>query len=268
MIMQELGAMAAALGIGLSLGLVGAGGSILTIPVFVYILKVDPLSSSVYSMFVVGMASLAGAVQAFANKLADTNTILLFGVPSIIGVWIARKIIFPALPGRLFSWGALVITKEMLFMLCLSLLMLLAAVRMLQPFRQHDRAMETKPAIRLLLLRGMMVGVITGLLGVGGGFLIVPALYFWAGLPLKKSIGTALVIIAGNCLFSFCASYHSLAINWQLLFKFSFIAIVGILIGTRLAARLNSMHLKKIFGCFILATSFYMLYKTIAPLHV
>jgi uncharacterized membrane protein YfcA len=267
MIMQEIGAIAAALGIGLSLGLIGAGGSILTIPAFVYILKVDPLSSSIYAMFVVGISSLAGAVQAIVNKLVDIKTTLLFGIPSMAGVLVARKLLFPAIPSQLFFIGSLLVTKEMLFMFCLAALMLFAAVRMLQPVAtRDDHAVEAKPAIALLVVRGMLVGVITGLLGVGGGFLVVPALYFWAKLPVKKSIGTALIIICSNCLFSFWSSYHSLAINWILLLKFSVIAIAGILIGTRLSAQLNSAYLKKIFGWFILATSFYMLYKTIAPI--
>ncbi len=265
--MQELVACTAALGIGLSLGLIGAGGSILTIPVFVYVLKIDPLSSSIYSMFVVGISSLAGGIQSIINKLVDLNTTVLFGIPSIAGVFIARKFLFPAIPAHLFSIGSFVVSKEMVFMLCLASLMLFAAVRMLRPVtNRYDDSIPAKPAIALLLLRGVLVGIITGLLGVGGGFLIVPALYFWASLPVKKSIGTALIIICCNCFFGFWNSYTSLQLDWPLLIKFSAIAVAGILIGTRLSTRIQSIHLKKIFGWFILGTSFYIIYKTILPI--
>lgn len=265
--MQELVACTAALGIGLSLGLIGAGGSILTIPVFVYVLKIDPLSSSIYSMFVVGISSLAGGIQSIINKLVDWNTTVLFGIPSIAGVFIARRFLFPAIPAHLLSIGSFVVSKEIVFMLCLASLMLFAATRMLRPMtKRGDDAMPAKPAIALLLLRGVLAGIITGLLGVGGGFLIVPALHFWASLPVKKSIGTALIIICSNCFFGFCNSYSSLPIDWIMLIKFSAIAIAGILIGTRLSARIQSIHLKKIFGWFILCTSFYIIYKTILPI--
>ena len=202
--MQEVVACSAALGIGLSLGLIGAGGSILTIPVFVYVLKIDPLSSSIYSMFVVGISSLAGGIQSIMNRLVDLTTTVLFGIPSIAGVLIARQVLFPAIPAHLFSIGSFVVSKEIVFMLCLAALMLTAAIRMLQPVIHHDeQAVPSRPVLALLVLRGISVGIITGLLGVGGGFLIVPALYFWASLPVKKSMGTALIIICSNCFFWF-----------------------------------------------------------------
>jgi len=203
--MQDVGAFAAALAIGLSLGLIGAGGSILTIPVFVYLLKIDPLSSGVYSMFVVGISSFV------------------------------------------------------------------AAVRMLNPIDTGDQKSIAKNASLVILSsQGFLVGIITGLLGIGGGFLIVPALYFWAGLPIKKSIGTALIIICSNCIFSFWSSYASMQFDWPLLMKFSSIAIVGILVGTRVSFKIQSGYLKKAFGCFILWVSFYVVYKTLVlvPRHL
>lgn len=203
--MQDVGAFAAALAIGLSLGLIGAGGSILTIPVFVYLLKIDPLSSGVYSMFVVGISSFV------------------------------------------------------------------AAVRMLNPIDTGDQKSIAKNASLVILSsQGFLVGIITGLLGIGGGFLIVPALFFWAGLPVKKSIGTALIIICSNCIFSFCSSYASMQLDWPLLMKFSSIAIVGILVGTRVSFKIQSGYLKKAFGWFILWVSFYVVYKTLVlvPRHL
>jgi uncharacterized protein len=260
--MKELEAFAASLGIGLSLGFIGAGGSILTIPVFVYILKKDPLSSGVYSMFVVGISGMAGSIQSMFNKLVDFKVTLTFGIPSVAGVLIARKMIFPYIPDQLFSMGSFILSKNILFMLFLSLLMFLSALRMLNPAMTGDLAAPTdKPAIILLLFRGLFVGIITGLLGIGGGFLIVPALYFLARLPVKKAIGTALLIITANSLFSFLSSYASMNIDWLLLVKFSLGAIAGILIGTKLSKQIPGDYLKKIFGWFVLSISVYIVYK-------
>src|SRR5215470_15586588 len=121
--MKELETFIASLGIGLSLGFMGAGGSILTIPVFVYVLKKDPLSSGVYSMFVVGMSSMAGTIQSIFNKIVDFKVAATFGLPSVAGVLVARKLICPMIPVRLFSVGTFSVSKSMVFMLCLSFLM-------------------------------------------------------------------------------------------------------------------------------------------------
>src|SRR6476646_7301712 len=260
--MKELETCLASLGIGLSLGLIGAGGSILMIPVFVYILKKDPVSSSVYSMFVVGISSMAGSIQSIFNKLVDFKAALSFGIPSVIGVFIARKTIFPSIPEELFSVGSFTLSKEMLLMLCLSSLMFLAARRMLKPAIKKDQVeQEDKQVTMPLLLRGLLVGMVTGLLGIGGGFLIVPALYLLVNLPVKKAIGTALLIITINSLFSFLNSYASMEIEWLLLTKFSMGAILGIIIGTKLSRNIPGDYLKKTFGWVILCMSFYIIYK-------
>ena len=260
--MKELETFIASLGIGLSLGLIGAGGSILTIPVFVYILKKDPVSSSVYSMFVVGISSMAGSIQSIFNKLVDFKAVVTFGIPSVLGVFIARKTIFPVIPDELFSVGSFTLSKSMLLMLCLSSLMFLAARRMLKPAEKRD-AIELRDAqvTLALLLRGLVVAMVTGLLGIGGGFLIVPALYLLVNLPVKKAIGTALLIIAINSLFGFLNSYTSMEIDWLLLIKFSMGAVVGIIIGTKLSRKIPVNYLKKTFGWVILSMSFYIVYK-------
>lgn len=260
--MKELETFIASLGIGLSLGLIGAGGSILTIPVFVYILKKDPVSSSVYSMFVVGISSMAGSIQSILNKLVDFKAVLSFGIPSVIGVFVARKTIFPIIPDELFSIGSFTLSKGMLLMLSLSSLMVLAARRMLKPAIKDDRdEPEDKHRKISLLIRGLLVGIVTGLLGIGGGFLIVPALYLFVNLPVKKAIGTALLVITINSLFSFINSYSSTDIEWHLLIKFSMGAILGIIIGTQLSRKISGDYLKKTFGWVILAMSFYIVYK-------
>jgi len=258
--MKELETCIASLGIGLSLGLIGAGGSILTIPVFVYILKKDPVSSSVYSMFVVGVSSMAGSIQSILNKLVDFRAVLMFGIPSVAGVFIARRTIFPVIPDEL-SIGSFILSKNVLLMLCLSSLMLFAAKRMLKPAMKDNVRQVEKQVTMSLLLRGLLVGMVTGLLGIGGGFLIVPALYLLVDLRVKKAIGTALVIITINSLFSFLNSYDSMEIEWLLLLKFSLGAIVGIIIGTKLSQKIPGDYLKKTFGWVILVMSFYIVCK-------
>ena len=261
--MKEFAAYAASVTIGLSLGLIGAGGSILTIPIFVYILQKDPVSSSIYSMFVVGICSLVGSIRSMLDKLVDFNITILLGIPSVLGVLVARKIIFPAIPLQLFTIGSFILSKDILFMLCLSVLMFFAAEKMLKTTSHYEFNEDADIQLKtgLLLLQGLVVGIITGLLGIGGGFLIVPALYFWARLPMKMAIGTALWIIAINSLFSFSMSYSSMFVDWILLIKFSFGAIFGILLGSKLSSKISGNYLKKIFGWSVLSISFYIVYK-------
>jgi uncharacterized membrane protein YfcA len=261
--MKELLVVAVSVSIGLSLGLIGAGGSILTIPAFVYILKIDPLSSGIYSMFVVGVCSLVGGIRSTYKGLVDFRTATLFGIPSMLGVYLARHIIFPFIPTRLFSIGHFSFSKDVFFMLCISALMFPAALRMMRSSQkgvgEGPQKKERRPG--LLMLQGLLVGSITGLLGIGGGFLIVPALYLWAGLPMKDAIGTTLMIISINSLFGFLNSYLTMAIDWGLLVRFSTGSIMGILIGSKLAERISGNYLKRIFGWFMLTVSFFIVLK-------
>lgn len=261
--MQELAAYAASLTIGLLLGLIGAGGSIVTIPVFVYILHKDPASSSIYSMFVVGICSLAGSIRSMLNKLVDFKITLLFGIPSVLGVLTARQFIYPAIPQQLLCTGSFILSKNILFMLCLSVLMFFAAVKMLKVASCNKANQGTSAGLKTgpLLLQGLLAGIVTGLLGIGGGFLIVPALYFWAKLPMKMAVGTALLIITINSLFSFLNSYTTIVLDWALLLKFSVGAIFGIIAGAKLSSKIQGAHLKKIFGWFVLGVSCYIMYK-------
>ena len=261
--MNELITCAASLSIGLILGIIGAGGSILTIPVFVYILKMDPLPSSIYSMFVVGICGLTGGLKSIFNKLVDFKLTILFGIPSIIGVLIARKLIFPSIPLQLLTIGDFILTRNILFMLCFSVLMLISGFRMLMVSsgKYKTPVDQTGRNPGWLFLQGLLVGVITGLLGIGGGFLIVPALYFWGRVDMKTAIGTTLIIIAMNSLFSFATSYSTAIIDWNILIKFSLGSILGILIGTFLADKIHGYQLKKIFGCFVLTLSVVIMYN-------
>lgn len=263
--MNELLICAASLSIGLILGMIGAGGSILTVPVFVYLFKMDPLSSSVYSMFVVGVAGFTGGIQSVFNKMVDFKAILVFGIPSLIGVWIARYRVLPFIPEIIFRMGDFVCTKKFLFMFSFAVLMFISAYRMLSKSSAGSEPSTTnqKPSTIYLLMQGLFVGLITGLLGMGGGFLIVPALYFWGKLSMRTAIGTALIIIAINSLFSFANSYSGIQLDWNLLLKFTSGAVLGILAGTIAAHRVRVDQLKKIFGYFVLSLSVFILFHQV-----
>lgn len=267
--MKELEAYTASVVIGLCLGLIGAGGSILTIPVFVYILKTDPVASTVYSMFVVGICSLTGAILSFIKQLVDIKAAVVFGLPSVAGVFIARKLIFPVIPERLFSIESFVITKDIFIMLALAIIMLIVSIKMLKKKSTNAAELISQDKTKaIFFLQGICTGIVTGLLGVGGGFLIVPALLLWLKLPVKIAIGTTLFIIAVNCAAGFISSYTSVLIQWPLMMKFAAGAVAGILAGSKLSEKIKADHLKKFLAWFIIITSVYVLYKQFQHTHI
>lgn len=260
--MKELETYTASVVIGLCLGLIGAGGSILTIPVFVYILKTDPVASTIYSMFIVGTCSLVGSILSFLKKLVDLKAAILFGIPSVAGVFIARKLIFPALPEKLFLIGSFAVSKDVCIMICLAAIMFFVSLKMLKKKSSTltmNNDIQTKRIF--FLLQGMVTGIVTGMLGIGGGFLIVPALLLWVHLPVRTAIGTTLFIITINSAAGFVSSYTSIVIEWPLLLKFAVGAIAGILAGTKLSEKIQADNLKKLLAWFIIVTSVYVLYR-------
>ena len=262
---MELAGYIIAVLIGISLGLIGGGGSILTVPVLVYLMKVDPVLATTYSLFIVGLTSLVGGTRAYISKLVDFRAVSLFGFPSILTVFIARHFILPAIPEQLFSIGSLQVHKGSFLMILFALLMLVAAISMM---RNHD---EEKPGTVAgtpqhdntisLLVPGLLIGLITGLLGAGGGFLIIPALVLFIKLPMKTAVGSSLLIIAINSIFGFVFSIGHFTLNWKLLTVFTALAIAGVFIGSRIAASMDGSSLKKWFGWFVLAMSIYILTK-------
>jgi len=262
--MEILGYIASVL-IGLSLGMVGSGGSILTVPVLVYLMGIDPLLATTSSLFIVGTTSLVGGLRAYSKKLVDFRAVTEFGIPSIFSIFITRHYLLPALPEQLFTIGNEVITKNMLLMIVFAILMLLASVTMIRNHKEdtanvvseHDRHNKILP----LVLLGLFIGVITGLLGAGGGFLIIPSLVIFLKLPMKTAVGTSLLIIAINSLFGFLFSLKQFEYNWTILLSFTVLAIAGIFIGSKLAEKISSASLKKGFGWFVLIMGIYIIVK-------
>lgn len=264
---MELVGYAIAILIGVSLGLIGGGGSILTVPVLVYLFGVDAVLATGYSLFIVGVTSLVGGARAFAQGLVDFRAVSLFGIPSILTIFIARHFVLPAIPERLFAIGNWEVHRSAFLMLLFALLMLVSAYFMLKGGRENRQSRkdpeELVPQYRLLslLIPGLIVGFATGLLGAGGGFLIVPALVLLLRLPMKTAIGTSLLIIAINSLFGFLFSIGRYPFNWNMLLLFSGLAVIGVFIGNLFSQKIKPAVLRRIFGWFVLIMACYILYS-------
>jgi uncharacterized protein len=253
----------AAILIGVSLGLIGGGGSILTVPVLVYILGVDPVLATAYSLFVVGSTSLVGAGTYMKKGLVNYKTALVFAIPSFIAVFLTRKFLVPALPDPLFSVGEAIITKNIGIMVFFALIMLAASYSMITAKKCVD-CDEDEPVVfnfPMIALEGSVVGVITGIVGAGGGFLIIPALVLLAKLPMKMAVGTSLLIIAAKSLIGFLGDLSTQTIDWQMLLIFTSLSIVGIFIGSALSKKINEKILKTGFGWFVLVMGIYIITK-------
>lgn len=248
--------------VGISLGLIGSGGSILTVPVLVYVMSVEPVLATAYSLFVVGATSLVGGVQNLIKKQVDFKTVLIFGIPSIASVYLTRAYLMPLIPHELFSVGELEITKPIALMVLFAVVMIFASFSMIRPCPNcNDNGTgRIKYNYPLILLEGSVVGVLTGLIGAGGGFLIIPALVLLAKMPMKLAVGTSLFIIAAKSLIGFLGDVQSSQmIDWTLLLSFTGLSILGILIGIYLSRKVSGGKLKTGFGWFVLAMGIYIL---------
>jgi len=263
--MEILGYILAVI-VGISLGLIGSGGSILTVPILVYIMGVNPVLATAYSLFIVGSTALVGGVQSAIQKRVDFKTVLIFGIPSIAAVYATRMWLMPVIPKELFTIGSLVITKSIALMLLFAVVMILASVSMIRPGKNKDPD-ENAPMVYnypMILLEGAVVGLLTGLVGAGGGFLIIPALVLLARMPMKLAVGTSLFIIAAKSLIGFIGDLQgSEIIDWKLLGIFTAFAVTGIFIGILLSKKIPGQKLKKGFGWFVLIMGIYIIIKEI-----
>lgn len=255
----------ASLIIGVSLGLIGGGGSILTVPVLVYLFGINPVLATAYSLFIVGSTSLVGALPKYKHGLVNLKTALIFGVPAIAAVFATRKYIVPAIPDVVFSIGGFDVTKSLLMMLLFAVLMVFASVSMIREkppvYEQPTKQQFNYP---LILLEGVVVGMLTGLVGAGGGFLIIPALVLLSKLPMKQAVGTSLLIIAAKSLIGFTGDISNYKMDWTLLLTITAIAIAGIFLGNWLNHKVEAEKLKKAFGWFVLVMGIYIIIKELA----
>jgi uncharacterized membrane protein YfcA len=254
--------------IGISLGLIGGGGSILTVPVLVYLFNVDPVLATAYSLFIVGLSSLVGAFPKYKAGMIDLKTALVFGVPSIIAVFLTRKVLVPAIPATLFEVAGVSVTKALAMMILFAILMVAASVSMIRDKKKEEQATEEPRVFNypMILLEGAVVGVLTGLVGAGGGFLIIPALVMLSKLPMKQAVGTSLLIIAAKSLIGFTGDVMENAdqMDWTLLSVVTALAVVGIFVGNQLSKKIDGAALKKGFGWFVLVLGIYIIIKELA----
>jgi uncharacterized membrane protein YfcA len=262
--MEILGYLASLL-IGISLGLIGGGGSILTVPVLVYLFHVDPVLATAYSLFIVGATSLVGVFPKYKEGLVNLRTAAIFGIPSIVSVYSTRKWIVPAIPEQIMKIGEFTLTKPLMLMLLFAVLMTAASISMIRD-KNGGNGENGSPAEQsfnypLIMLEGVVVGLLTGLVGAGGGFLIIPALVLLSKLPMKQAVGTSLLIIAMKSLFGFLGDLSHYTINWSFLMAVTGLAVAGLFIGNSLNRKINALTLKKAFGWFVLVMGIYIIIK-------
>ncbi|MDQ3141714.1 MAG: sulfite exporter TauE/SafE family protein [Bacteroidota bacterium] len=260
---MEIIAYLASIFIGISLGLIGGGGSMLTVPLLVYLFSMEAISATAHSFFIVGITSAVGSITYFTKGLVRLKTALLFGLPSILAVYITRAFIVPAIPDEIFHMGDLSITKNLFILLLFALLMIGASYSMIKKNLIHFEAENETQQINYskFFMIGTVVGFLNGLLGVGGGFLIIPALVLLSRIPMKEAIGTTLVIIAANSFIGFIGVNPDTFIDWMLLVKISTFAITGMFIGIFLSKKIDGAKLKPAFGWFILFMGIYIIIK-------
>ncbi len=249
-----------ALIVGLVLGLIGGGGSILTVPLLVYLLGYNPVVATAYSLFVVGTSSMVGTYQKHKKGLVDFKTGLAFSFPSFVAVYLSRRYLVPEIPDTLFSISNFSLTKEMGIMIFFAIIMVMASYSMIKNKREQVNNQKSQPYYKTFY-QGIVIGTITAIIGAGGGFLYIPALVLWANIPMKKAVGTSLVIITINSLIGFIGDVQTLDIEWNFLLTFTAISILGIIVGVFLSKFISGKKLKKSFGYFILVMATYIIYK-------
>jgi uncharacterized membrane protein YfcA len=248
--------------IGLSLGLIGSGGSIITVPILVYLFKVFPEQATTYSLFIVGITAMIGSFSHYRLGNLKIKSALVFAFPSVISLLLVRKVILPIIPDTLFSIDGFDITKNFLIMVVFALLMIAASISMIKKSKKiNDEKQINYPVLAVI---GFLVGLIIGFLGAGGGFLIIPALLFFANLPMKQAVGTSLFIIFINSLIGFGGDLlGGVKLDLTLLLTITVMAMLGLFIGTKLSKKIDGAKLKPAFGWFVLLMGIYIITKEV-----
>lgn len=247
---------------GFVLGLLGGGGSILTVPILVYLFKINAMTATAYSLFIVGTAASVGAFKNYKLKNLNIKVGLLFSLPGLVGVFTSRAYILPSLPEIILKSQYLPLNKDNFILAFFAIMMILASYSMI--FGRTAKSKSQSLNSVTLGLLGFSVGLVTGFVGAGGGFIIIPVLNSFAGLDIKKSMGTSLFIISINSLLGFSGDLLNMTPNWALLAKLSSLAVAGILVGTYCNSKVPAKLLKKGFGIFVLTLGSWIIYKQVA----
>ena len=251
--------------IGLVMGLIGGGGSILSIPILIYLFSVEVVLATAYSLFIVGTTSLVGSVQRYKNQMVNFRTGLLFGIPALCAKFWIRRWGLHLIPEILIETDYFILTRRFFILSLFSFLILLAAFSMITKksiFCKHlQHRVLNFPRPYLIFIFGILIGLVTGIVGIGGGFLIVPTLFFVAKLPFKTAVGTTLFIISISSLTGFIGDVLQFEMNWTFLLLLTSIAILGILTGNFFSKIFTSSQLRSLFGWLILVMSLFILIK-------
>ncbi|KAB1158183.1 sulfite exporter TauE/SafE family protein [Flavobacterium luteum] len=248
--------------VGMTLGMLGSGGSILSVPILVYVMGIEPTLATAYSLFVIGSASLVGGIQKAKQNQVDFKKVLLFGIPTVITVFFTRKILVPRIPTILLETDHFTLSKSVLIMLVFAVVMIVASVKMIKPSEVIIYIGEEKINYYKIGLQGIAIGLISGFVGAGGGFLIIPTLLFLAKTPMKMAVGTSLFIVASQSLIGFIGDIQvNQIIDWKLLLLFTICSIFGIFIGNFITKKVEGNKLKTAFGWFVLAMGIYIVIR-------
>ena len=250
--------------VGMTLGMLGSGGSILSVPILVYVMGIEPTLATAYSLFVIGTTSLVGGIHKAKQSLVDFNKVVLFGIPAVISVFITRKVLVPKIPEIIFWSAEFTLSKSILIMVVFAIVMIFASVRMIKPLKEKKVSDNEKLNYIKIVLLGICIGLISGFVGAGGGFLIVPTLLFFANTSMKKAVGTSLFIVALQSLIGFTGDIMSdQIIDWKLLQFFTFASVFGIFIGNFISKKVAEDKLKTGFGGFVLTMGIYIIIREI-----
>lgn len=251
-----------ALAIGLILGLMGSGGSLMAVPIFTYLFHISPVTTTAYSLFVVGTSASIGTIKNFQKGLINVRLALIFGIPAFITVYGVRRYMMPALPEKWLFLDTLTLSRDKVIMLLFAFLLVTASLAMIYkriPLVKSCRKAKCNHTI--LILDGILVGALTGFVGIGGGFLIIPALVFLLKMPMREAVATSLFIIAIKSLIGFLGDVGNLEINWFFLLGFTLLSIVGIVLGSYFSAFVKAEKLKIGFGWFALTMALFVICK-------
>ena len=246
--------------IGLSLGLIGGGGSILAVPILVYLFHINPEQATSYSLFIVGITAMVGSYSHYKLGNLKIKAALVFALPSVLSLLFVRDVILPRIPSIVFTVNSFEVSKNLMIMIVFAFLMIAASISMIR--RSTPKEIVIRDGSIRIAAIGLLVGFITGFLGAGGGFLIIPALLFFANLPMKQAIGTSLLIIFINSLIGFAGDVlKGNEIHYELFLTISAIALIGMFIGTYLSKKIDGAKLKPAFGWFVLVMGIYIIIK-------
>ena len=268
--MHEIIGYIAFIFIGFVLGVIGGGGSMLAVPVLVYLFA-DTVSvdqATTYSLFIVGITSLFGSYSCLTKGDFKLEALYLFALPSLITIFITRKYLMPMLPDVLLSFGNFSVSKNMTILIVFSGLIIFASIGMIGKKKNSARKdlmwgefFKTPLKIPFIILLGILVGFISGFVGAGGGFMIIPVLVIFLRIPMKQAVGTSLVIIAINSMVGFTGNLGAVQVDWKFLAIVSALAVAGIFVGRYVSNFIPGKKLKPAFGWFALIVGMFILIK-------